>query len=85
MFEVVNLAITDSEQLYTFSDDVASAAFHAVGGDIVMRSESAGDDWTIRAGEKESIDTRALQGQTVYFVTTTTATLQIRLLKGLMS
>ena len=76
---------TDIEQAYTVPNDTGSIAFHAVGGDVAMMSEAGGAEWTIMEGEKESINTRDLANEVMYFTGNTGTTLEIRILEGLLS
>ncbi len=78
--------VTGAEpQAYTVPTNTASIAFHAVGGDVAMFSESGGAEWTITQGGKESINTREVSNKTLYFSGNTGTTLQIRRLTGLLS
>ena len=76
---------TDVQVAYTVAGDTGSIAFHAVGGDVTMRSSSDGDAWTISQGEKEAISTRQISNEVIYFEGSTGTTLQIRRLEGVLS
>ena len=86
MFSIINITFTTSViETYTVPDNIGSIALHAVGGDIVMMSVSNGDEWTISEGEKESINTRDISNEVIYFSGDTGTILEIRLLRGVLS
>ena len=77
--------VTGVVQAYPVPTNTASIAFHAVGGDVAMMSVHSGDEWTIKQGEKEAINTREVSNKIMYFSGSTGTTLQIRRLTGLLS
>lgn len=82
LFVIVNLVLS-SETEYVIPKNVASIAFHALDGDITMAHESGGPTWTLAEGDKESINTRDLQNQSLWF--DGSATLEIRYMVGVLS
>lgn len=82
MVSVVRLTMTGSAIPYTVPTGTSSVALHALDGDIVMSKTASGDGWTIKTGTKESIDGRAISGETLYFNGTAAKILEIRLLSG---
>ena len=86
----LNFTVDQEQQTYTVPSGTASLGLHAVGGDIEMRMEaspSPDEWWTIKELTKETIDTRSVQGEVVYFTAPTGlngVTLEIRRLTGLL-
>ncbi len=86
MIKNVLLTFTTGVEIpYTVPINTGSIAFHAVGGDAAMMHETGGDEWTISQGEKESIDTRQIATEVIYFSGNTGTTLQMRLLMGVLA
>ena len=77
--------VTGVVQSYTVPTDTASLALHAVGGDVAFMAVNGGDEWTIKQGEKEAINTRDVSNKIIYLSGNTGTTLQIRRLTGLLS
>jgi hypothetical protein len=84
MLEIISLNL-DGQEEFSIPDDTASIAFHAIGDNVQLRHTQAGDAWTIMAGQKESIDSRSLSGQKLFFTGPAGTVLEIRLLKGLLA
>jgi hypothetical protein len=84
MITIVNLTMDGSDQLYTVPKTASSLAIHAKGGAITMRMAAGGDGWTLDDKDKESIDTRQIGSEKIYFNGTAGAILEIRLLNGVL-
>ncbi len=84
MLHIISLNLAGQEE-FVIPEDTAAIALHAVGGNVQMRHEQAGNPWTIMAGQKESLDGRSLSRQKLYFTGSAGTTLEIRLLKGLLA
>jgi hypothetical protein len=85
MIEISELTMDATAQPYTVPDNTHSLAVHAIGGDITMSTSIDGDNWTIKDGEKEAIDTRTVSGEKLYFTGDSGVKLQIRRLTGMLS
>jgi len=86
MLKIINIAFTTgSVETYTVPSNIGSMAIHAADGDVIMTSEAGGDEWTIYEGEKESLNTRDISNEVIYFSGSTGTTLEIRLMKGVLS
>jgi len=85
---IVNKAFATGslEQTYKIPARASSVAFHALTGDIAVRTVTGtdADHWTILEGGKESINDPNLVGSTLYFTGDDGDALEIRVITGLM-
>ena len=85
MIEISELIMDGTAKDYTVPDNTHSLAIHVIGGDVGMSTTAGGTAWTIKDGEKESIDARTVSGEKVYFTGDADIKVQIRRLTGLLS
>lgn len=87
MITIVNLTMDGTDKSYVVPSNVASIAFHAKGGAIVMKKSQGGAGWTFEDKEKEGIDTRAVAGEQLYFngASGGGVIMEIRMLSGIQS
>ena len=87
MIDIQNITMDGTDKSFVVPANVASIAFHAKGGSIVMKKATGGAGWTFEDKEKESIDTRAIAGEQLYFngASGGTVIMEIRMLTGVQS
>jgi hypothetical protein len=85
MIEITELTMDGTVKEYTVPENTHSLALHIIGADVDMKTSAISDKWTIKDGEKESIDARTISNEKIYFTGPTGAKVQIRRLTGLLS
>ncbi|MDO8302149.1 MAG: hypothetical protein Q7T18_02810 [Sedimentisphaerales bacterium] len=87
MIDIQNIVMDGTDKSFVVPANVASIAFHAKGGTIVMKKTEGGAGWTFDDKDKESVDTRAVAGEQLYFNGEAggTVIMEIRMLLGVLS
>jgi hypothetical protein len=86
MIEIQNVIMDGTDKSFVVPTNVASIAFHARGGTIVMKKTQGGAGWTFEDKDKESVDTRVVAGEQLYFngAAGGTVIMEIRMLLGIL-
>lgn len=86
MIEIKNIVFNGNNENVTLPDSTISVAFHATQGNIYLLDKlDNSKKWTIKQGDKEIVTARDLANQTLVFNGVAGSTLEIRIIKELMS
>lgn len=87
MLEYKNFTFTAAgdglEQEWPIPHGTMSISIRVAGGDVAMRKATgtAGDHWTVKSGEKESLVVGSMAGESIFFTGDEGATMEIRMRK----